>query len=319
MLFASVLALASPPALSQSYPSKLVRIVVTGNAGSPIDLFARFVADQMRERFDQPFVVEGRPGAGGAIGMEVVVKSQPDGHTLLAALDAHLVVSPSVYANFAVNPLRDLAPVAVLGDAIVVVLVANAGMPVQTLAEFVNYARARPGALSYASGGHGTYSNIVAELFLRQAQLEVLHVPYNRPPAAVANEVVSQRVAIYMALPPTVQQYIRAGTLRALAVAGSKRSPLLPEVPTFAEAGYPAFAPPPQSFMVLAPAHTPADVVEALNAEIQRISAMPKMRELLAAQGAVPGALSVAEATARLRRDTDFWSGVVKALGIKAQ
>jgi tripartite-type tricarboxylate transporter receptor subunit TctC len=320
MIFAASVTVFVPPAtLAQPFPSKLVRIVVNTPPGSPIDPIARLTADQLRERLGQPFIVENRPGAGGSIGSDSVANSPADGYTLLLTNDAPLTVNPSVYAKFPVDPLKSLAPVAMLGDGGASVLVVSANLPVRSLAEFVEYARTRAGALNYASGGHGTPSNILAEIFIRQAQLDLQHVPLSRGLATAAAEVSAQRVAMYISPPGLLVGHIRSGTLRALATAGAKRSALLPEVPTFAETGYPAYVPPSWWFAVFAPTGTPAEVIELLNSEIRRIVAMPRMREALAAQGVEPGALSPAEVGDRLRRDTGYWSGVVRTLGIRAE
>lgn len=305
------------PAHAQPYPSKPVRIVVQA-AGAPIDLTVRVMAELLRERLGQPFVVENRPGAGGGLSMKVVTNSAPDGHTLFATFDAPLTISPSVYPNFPVDPLRQFVPIAIFGDGGASVLVVQSQLPVTSLEALVQIARRNPGTLNYASGGHGTISNILSEMFKRQAGIDLQHIPHNSPVAAVT-EVLAQRVAMYIAPPGLILGHIRAGTLRPLAVAAAKRSALLPEVPTFAEAGYGVVNPPPWWFAILAPAQTPVEVVDLLNAEVLRAAHSPKLREHLANQGLEPGTLKPAEVMQRLRRETEYWRGVVQTLGIKAE
>jgi tripartite-type tricarboxylate transporter receptor subunit TctC len=317
-LVAFLLALAAPAALSETFPSKPVRVVVPQPPGSPLELATRLVADQLRERFGQPFVVENRPGAGGGIAMEIVAKSPPDGYTLLASFDGPLVVSPNLFTGFPVDPVRDLRMVAIYGDGGASVLAVGPQIPVKTLADFVAYARARPGELSYASGGHGTNSNILSEVFKQQANLDIVHVPFKGPVAA-ATEVVAQRVAMYISPPSSVLRHLSAGSMRALAVAGANRSPLLPDVPTFAEAGYRTISPPSWWFAMLAPARTPAEVVDALNAELLRIVQTPKLREFLATQGLEPGTLPPAQAAAQLARDSAYWAEVIRAHRIRVE
>jgi tripartite-type tricarboxylate transporter receptor subunit TctC len=315
VLFAAALLLGQ--AHAQGYPSKPVKIVVAAGPGVAVDVTIRAIAEQLRARLAQPFVVENRPGAGGALALEQVAAAPADGYVLLASFDAPLTMSPSVFPNFPVDPVRQFVPAAIFGDGGASVLVVSPGLPVRTLQELVAHAKQNPGKLDYASGGHSTLSNILGELFKRRAGVDIQHVPHTGAVAAIS-EVVAQRVAMYISTPGPVLGHIRAGALRPLALAGARRSPLLPDVPTFVEAGYPEINPPEWWHALLAPAGTPNPVVERLNAEVLRIAQTPAVREHLEQQGLEPGTLKPEPSRERIRHEVNYWKGVVKTLGIKA-
>ena len=303
---------------AQNYPSKPVRLVTPNTAGSPADVLFRQVAEQLQERFGQAFVVDSRAGAGGAIAMENVSRSAPDGYTLLACSDAPLTVSPSVYTNLPVVPLRDFAPVAIVADSFVYVLVVNPATA-KSLKEFISYAKQHSGSLSYGSAGHGSGSNMMTEIFKEKAGLSGLqHVPHKGLMAA-ATEVVAKRLDMYIGPDGVLERLIRSGSLIGLATSGAKRSPLLPEVPTFAEAGLPGYVPPVGWIGILAPAKTPDAIVTLLNREISRITRTPKIVEIIAKLGGEPASDSAAEFKARLQETTKYWAAVVRDHGIKGE
>jgi tripartite-type tricarboxylate transporter receptor subunit TctC len=294
-------------------PNRPIRFVVPFPAGGATDVAARVLAERLQERLGQPLVVENRTGAGGNVGVENVVRSAPDGHTLLMGTTGTLTVNPHLYANLPFDPAKDLAPVsmAFVTDH---VLIVNPAVPARTAQEFLALARARPGQLSYGSAGAGSSTHTVAELFKMVAGVDLQHVPY-RGSAPALNDTVAGTVQVMLDQLPSALGQVRAGTVRALAVTGPRRSGLLPEVPTMAETGLPE-AEATSWGAVMVPARTPAPVIERLNAVIVEALAMPAVQERLAQAGADAVSSSPTGLAERIRTETEKWGRVVQAAQI---
>ncbi len=305
--------LAAPaPARAQAAawaPSRPLRFVVPFPAGGATDVAARILAERLTEALGQPVVVENRTGSSGNIGMENVVRSAPDGHSLLMGTSGALTVNPHLFPNLGFDPARDLAPVS-LAFTTDNALVVNPNMPAQTVAEFLALARSRPGAFSYGSAGAGSSTHMAAELFRLAAGIQVLHVPY-RGSAPALNDTVAGNVQFMVDQLPSCIGQIRAGQVRALAVTGPRRSPLLPDVPTMAEAGLPG-AENTSWGAALVPAGTPDAAIERLNAALREAVAVPAVRDRMAQAGADAAASSPAELAALMRREAERWGKVVR-------
>lgn len=310
LAFAAAAATAQPV-----YPSRLVRIVVPLPPGGSNDLLARVAAKRLSASLGQPVVVDNRPGAGGNIGTEFVAKSAPDGHTLLMANTAH-VINPNLYAKLPYDPIRDFAPVALMSSAHFALAV-HPSVPARSVKEFIALARSKPGALTFASAGNGAPHHLAMELLKSMARVELTHIPYKGAgqfvPALVAGEVSSVIGAINSLLP-----HAQTGRLRILGMAGSRRTPLLPEVPTIAEAALPGFALDNWGGM-LVPAGTPRSIVERLNGEIVKALRDPQITERLAAQGIEVIPSTPDEFQALMKSHMAKWARVVSAAGIKPE
>ncbi len=281
-----------------AWPTRALRIVVPFGLGGSADVAARFLSEPLGQALGQPVVVENRPGAGAVIGTEAVVKSAPDGHTLLMMSNTH-TANETLLPNRPYVLMRDLAPVAAVNIAYNV-LVVHPSVPARTVAELIAHAKANPGRLDYASSGPGTPYHIAGEVFRAMAGIEVTHVPFRGSDQA-RTAVIAGQVPIMFDAIPTMAEHIRGGRVRGLATTGPQRSPMLPDLPTVAETlpGY-------ESSLwlgLMAPAGTPQPVVERLNAEVNRILSLPATREAQARLGAQPMPMTVAEFDAFLRRD----------------
>ncbi len=290
-------------------PSRPMRFVVPFPAGGATDIVARVMAERLTEKFGQPVVVENRTGAGGNIGVEAVVRSPPDGHTILMGTTGTMTINPHLYASMGFSPATDLAPVS-LAFTTDSVLIVNPAVPAQTAAEFLALARARPGGLSYGSAGAGSSTHMVVELFRLVAGIEVQHVPY-RGSAPALNDTVAGTVQFMMALVPSALGQIQGGRVRALVVTGPRRSRLLPDVPTMAEIGLPA-AESTSWGAVMAPAGTPAAAIAALSAACAEVLAQPAVQERLATAGADGVASSPAQLAAFMVSESAKWGRVVR-------
>ncbi len=313
----AVAGLAAPPlAHGQAAawaPSRPLRLVVPFPAGGATDVAARILAERLTETLGQPVVVENRTGSSGNIGMENVFRSVPDGHSLLMGTSGALTVNPHLFPSLGFDPAKDLAPVS-LAFTTDNALIVNPNMPARTVSEFLALARSRPGAFSYGSAGAGSSTHMAAELFRLAAGIQVLHVPY-RGSAPALNDTVAGNVQFMVDQLPSCIGQIQAGRVRALAVTGPRRSPLLPEVPTVAEAGLPG-AENTSWGAVLVPAGTPEAAVERLNAAVREAVAVLAVRERMAQAGADAATSSPAELAALMRREAERWGRVVKEAGI---
>ncbi|TMJ79562.1 MAG: tripartite tricarboxylate transporter substrate binding protein [Alphaproteobacteria bacterium] len=302
---AAALPAVSRIAWAQTYPSRPVRIVVTFPAGSTSDILARPMAQWLQERLDQPFVIDNRPGAGGTIGTEAVVRASPDGYTLLLISGAH-TVNATLYDKLSFNFIHDIAPVAGISretGAMVVV------------PEFIAYAKANPGKINMASAGIGASTHVAGELFKMMTGVNMVHVPYRGSPPALT-DLLGGQVQVYFGPIAGSIEYVRAGTLRALAVTTAKRSEALPDLPTVGEfvPGYEASA----VWGVGAPRNTPAEIVDKLNKEINAGVTDPKIKARLELGGTVlPG--SPTDFGKLIADETEKWGKVVKFANIKPE
>ena len=303
----------SLPAAAQDYPARQVRIVVPFGAGGPADIYARILAQHLTEQLKQSFYVEDRPGAGSIIGTDAVAKSAPDGYTLLVMSNTH-TTNESLIANKPFQLMRDFVPIAPVNYSDLV-LVVNPSLPVKDLKEFIALAKAKPGELNYASSGPGTPYHMAGELFKAMSGTNIVHVPHKASGEA-RNSVIGGHVQMMFDAVTTMTPNVQAGQVRALATTGLKRSELMPEVPTVAEAGVPGY----EATIwlgVMAPAGTPREIVDKLNAEIGKVVSRPDVKEAWAKQGAVAMLMSPAEFDKYLRADVEKWANVVKVSGAK--
>jgi tripartite-type tricarboxylate transporter receptor subunit TctC len=309
MLLASA---AQAPA--QTYPDKPVRLIVPLSAGSAVDTLARIPAEKLSQIWGQQIVVDNRVGANGIIGTEAAAKAAPDGYTLLLTNDAALATSPALYPKLPYDPVRDFAPIT-LAASIPVILVAHASQPFTSVRELIDYAKANPGKLHYASGGNGSAQHVPMEMFKQAAGIDLVHVPY-KGLAPAFNDVVAGQVPVMFTGLSNAPQHIKAGRIRALAIGAARRSSAMPELPTMQEAGvagfdYSAWA------GFLAPAGTPAPIVNKVNADLVRVLAMPDVRDKLTTLGFELAPGSPAEFGEMIRREIAKVAKVVKEAGIR--
>jgi tripartite-type tricarboxylate transporter receptor subunit TctC len=303
----------SLPASAQDYPSRQVRIIVPFGAGGPADIYARILAQHLTEQLKQTFYVEDRPGAGSIIGTDAVAKSAPDGYTLLLMSNTH-TTNESLISNKPFQLMRDFVPIAPVNYSDLVMVV-NPSLPAKDLKEFVALAKSKPGELNYASSGLGTPYHMAGELFKAMSGTDIVHVPHKASGEA-RNSVIGGHVQMMFDAVTTMTPNVQAGQVRALATTGLKRSELMPDVPTVAEAGVPGY----EATIwlgVMAPAGTPKEIVDKLNAEIGKVVSRPDVKETWAKQGAVPMLMSPSEFDRYLRADIEKWANVVKVSGAK--
>jgi len=290
-------------------PTRPLRMVVPFPPGGATDVVARVLAERMQEKLGQPVTVENRTGAGGNVGVENVVRSAPDGLTMLMGTTGTLTINPHLYANMGFNPANDLAGIS-MAFATDHVLVVNPAVPAQTAQEFIALLKARPGQLSFGSGGNGSSTHLVPELFKLVAQVDMQHVPY-RGSAPALNDLVAGNVQVMLDQLPSALPMIQGGRVRALAVTGPRRSRLLPDLPTMAELGLPQ-AEATSWGAVMAPAGTPAPAIARLNAVIREALAEPGVQQRLAAAGADAVVSTPAELAGIMRSETEKWGRVVR-------
>jgi tripartite-type tricarboxylate transporter receptor subunit TctC len=297
------------------YPSKPVRMVVPSSAGGGTDIVARIMAPELSKRLGQQVVIDNRPGAGTMIGIEVAAKSPPDGYTLLMGLST-LAINSALYKKVPYDPQRDFAPItqAVSSASIIVV---HPSVPVKTLKELIAFARARPGQINYASAGTGTYPHMTMELFLSMAKLKMVHIPYKGTGPAMIDMVAGQ-VATMAATILTGMPQIRAGRLRPLAITSAARSPIVPDLPTVAEAGLPGYESV-QWYGMLAPARTPRDIITRLHGEATRVLQQPEIKARFAGDGADPVGSTPEEFTRYIQSELTKWAKVARDAGIQQE
>lgn len=303
----------APSAWGQTYPAKAIRIVVPFPAGGTSDILSRAIGQKLTEEWKQPVVVDNRPGAGANIGAEIVVKSSPDGYTLLLASTIH-TINPSLYRKLAYDPIRDFTPITLIA-ATSQVLAVHPSLPVRTMKELIAYAKKRPGQINYSSAGNGSQPHLTAELFKSRTGIDIVHVPYKGAPPAM-NDLLAGHVALSFATSPSAVPHVKSGKLRALAVSTAKRISALPDVPTIDESGVPGFEASGANGLV-GPAGMPAAVVEKLNAAIVRIVKEPAMQKFLSEQGAEPLTTTPAEYGAYIRSEVAKWAKAVKDSGAR--
>ncbi|MDB5808474.1 MAG: tripartite tricarboxylate transporter receptor family protein [Betaproteobacteria bacterium] len=308
-------ALVAGIANAQSYPAKPVRMIVPFAIGGGTDIVARAVALEIGKALNQSFVVDNKTGANGNIGMEIAAKAPPDGYTLIMTSSA-LAINPSMYKGLGYDAVNDFAPVS-LATLIPFILVANSALPAKSVKELVALARARKKELSYASSGTGNATHLAMALLEMMTKIELNHIPYKGTGQGVTDVMGGHVPLMFGALPSTMPG-VKAGKLRILAISSTKRSPVLPDVPTVAEAGVPGYELT-SWYGVLAPAGTPAAIVTQLNSEIVKALNTPEVRARLSGEGAEPVGNSPAEFQAYIRTEIDKYAKIVNALGIGAK
>jgi tripartite-type tricarboxylate transporter receptor subunit TctC len=302
----------SPAAYAQPYPSKPVRFVVSASPGGAMDTLSRIVGNTLSERLGQPVVVENRPGAGGALGGETVARAVPDGYALNVNSIAHAVL-PSANRKLSFSPERDLATISVMAIG-PNVLVVHPSLPARNVKELVAIARARPGDLLYSSSGIGGNPHMAMEVFKLLAKIDIVHVPYKGAAPGMI-DLIGGRVAMTFSSVVSARQEVATGRLRMLASAGAKRSVIVPDLPTMAEAGVPGYAVD-IWYALFAPAGTPKEVLLRLNAEVVRSVQVPAVAARLLEQGLEPVGDTLERSDAYIRAETVRWAKVVKAAGI---
>ena len=305
------------PAYAQTYPSRPIRIVVPYPAGGGIDVMSRLIAQRLAQRFGQAVVVENKPGAGTIVAAESVARATPDGATLMITTDATITINPHLYAKLPYDPVKDFAPVTQL-VLLNQLLVANAELPANNLRELITYAKANPAKLNYASYGVGSQPHLAMEILKSQAGINIVHVPYKGIPQAVPAAIAGE-VQLTFSGAASTQAHLKGGRLKALAIGGKARLALLPDVPTFAEQGFPE-VPANAWFGLFAPAATPPEIIARLHAEVTRILKDPEFAQKeIVAKGYELVASSPAEFAAFLQTDSRRNAIAVKVSGAHAE
>ena len=307
--------LAVSGAWGQSWPDRPVRVVVAFTAGGTTDILARSVGQQLSERLKQQFVIDNKPGAGGNLGTEIVVRAPADGYTLIVDSVGPIAVNPTLYPKLSYNPLTDLVPIVQIAE-VPNVLVVHPSLPVKTFEEFVAYAKANPGKLNCSSTGIGTSSHLSCYILGKRAGFDAVHVPYKG--ADAVRDLLAGRVQFMFATIPSVKLHIEAGSLRALAVSSATRSRSLPDVPTIAERGYPGFEAG-SWFGFFAPKGTPQEVIATLNKHVNEIIAVPAIESAMVKEGADPIGGTPQQFGQFVQREFEKWRVVVKESGATAE
>ena len=306
---------ASTLAAEGPYPTKPIRMIVAVPPGGPADTLARLVAPRLTEALGQTIVIDNRPGANGIIAYETTARAAPDGYTF-TAVAAGVVINPSLYRNVNYDPLKDFAPIT-LGITVPNILVVHPSVAATSVKELIALAKAKPGAMAFASAGNGTSGHLALELFRMTAGLDVIHVPYKGGGPALAEVVAGQVQALFsIALSATPQ--VKAGRVRALAITSAKRSPVAPELPTVAEAGLRGFEVI-GWFGWLAPAATPRSIVSRLHTELVRALKVPAVRDVLLSQNTEPVGNTPQDFSAFMRSEHAKWAKVIKAANVKVE
>ena len=312
---AGLLALQACFAGAQGYPARPIRIVDAFPPGGAGDVLARIMLPRLSAGLGQPVVMDNRPGAGGNIGAEIAARSAPDGYTLFMGVTVVLAPSRSLYSKLSYDALKDFAPVTSVGSG-AYVLAAHPSLPVKSVKELVALAKARPGQVNYASaGGNGSGAHLCAELFKIRAGVNIVHIPYKGGPPAVTAVVAGEAETGFMTITAGLGQ-IQAGRMRALAVTSAQRAPLLPDIPTFAESGYPDYNVTPV-FGLYVPTGTPRDIIARLNSEARKVLESTEVRERFTAQGVVATGSTPEELGAILAAEIAQWAQVIKTAGIR--
>ena len=312
LAFATIAAI-STGAAAQTWPEKPIRFIMPAPAGSSIDTLGRAIADKLRDRLGQPVIVENKPAAGGTVGTGEAAKAAPDGYTMVLSYNGPLAIAP-LLQKVPYDVTRELAPV-IITSSQPNVLVVNAQLPIKDVKELVAYAKANPGKLNFASVGNGSSSHLNGELLKSLAAIDIVHVPFNGSPPAVTSTVQGETQLLFAVMQP-LQPQIQAGKLRAIAVSSAKRFPLLPDLPTIAESGYPRF----ESLAwngVLVPAGTPSAVITRLNTEINAILKQPDIVQKMNAAGFDLIGGTPEDLGRLINAESERWVPVIKAAGVK--
>lgn len=320
LLIALALVAGGLPALAlaqaDAWPSRPVKIIVGYPPGGATDVAARLLASELSKSLGQQFVIENKPGAGGTVAGSYVVRSEPDGYTLLMGASAEVTIAPITVKAMPFDPLKDLAPITLVGQ-VPFFMVVNPALPVSTLAEFIAYAKANPGKLNYSSFGNNTSNHFAGELFKSLAGVNTIHVPYKGSGPSIA-DLMSGQVQYSFDSPPAVVEQVRGGKLRALAISGPVRLASLPEVPTFAEAGLPGFSGG-TWFGLLAPAATPGALINKINAAVVKVLHSPEMRRAFSDRSILVGGDTSAEFGQFIQAEVSKWKALADKVGIVAE
>jgi len=298
---------------AESYPQRPIRLIVSFGTGGSVDVVARLVGQKLSEAWHQQVVIDNRPGAGGNLSAEIAARAAPDGYTLYMS-SASLVVNVSLYRKVGYDPVRDFSPVTLLASA-QNVLVSHPALPAKSVSDLIALARKSPGKIDYASTGSGTSGHLAMELFKSMARIDLTHIPYKAVGQAQVDLIAGQ-VSLWFPTIPGALPHIKAGRMSALGVSGSNRAPALPDVPTVAEAGVPGFNAV-TWYPVLAPARTPAAIVEALNRQLVAIVNAPEVREQLFRMGVEPIGSTPAQLADHIRSELSKWAKVIKTAGVR--
>jgi tripartite-type tricarboxylate transporter receptor subunit TctC len=314
-LFAAALGmLLALAAHAQPWPGKPVKFVVPFTAGGSTDTVARIIAEKLSTRLGQPVVVENKAGAGGALGSDFVAKSPPDGYTLLVGTSSTMAIAPWVYTKLPYNPTRDFAPVTLLGIADIIVVV-NSEVPIRTTKQLLDYAKANPGKLTFASGGNGSISHLLGEYFKSMAKVDMLHVPY-KGDAQMVTDLLGGQVSLAFGTAVAWLPHIKSGKVAAIAVTNPKRSTTLTDLPTLNESGVPGYEAV-QWFGIAAPTGTPREVIQRLNTEITAILAIPDVQKRFVDLGFDVVGDTPDEFAAFLRAENAKWKKIAEIAGTK--
>jgi tripartite-type tricarboxylate transporter receptor subunit TctC len=305
----------TPIANADNYPSKPIKIIVPFAAGGSMDTLARLFGEKLKQAWGQPVIVDNRPGATGIIGTTLAAQAPADGYTLLMVASATMAINPSVFRKLPYDPLKDFAPIMLFVDA-PILLVAHPSVRAQSVKELIALAKAQPGELSFASAGNGSSQHLAGELFKSMAGIDITHVAYKGSTPAIA-DLLGGQVSLMFDVMPTVIGHVKAGKLKAIAAAGAKRSPLLPEIPTVAEAGlagYEAHS----WYGIAAPAKTPPALIDKLHAQFKQALRTPQMRNRLLELGLEPVGNTPQEFSALIRSEQARYAKLVKISGVRA-
>jgi tripartite-type tricarboxylate transporter receptor subunit TctC len=308
------LALLLPVAATAEYPDRPIRLVVPFPAGGGADNLARMIMPRVAEALGQQIIIDNRPGAGGNVGAELVARAAPDGYTLLYGTNGTHAINRSLYGTLRFDPVRDFAPVSRM-TLIAAMLIVTPELPAKSVGELIQYAKANPGKVNFASAGNGTTSHLAGELFRTMAGIDIVHVPY-RGGALAITDVVGGQVQMMIDVMPNAYPQAKGGKVRGLAVTTARRFPGAPEYPTIAEAGLPGFEVSAWDG-ILAPAGTPPAVIDRLGAAIRHALDDPQLRDALQAQGALPVAGTPDDFARHIAAESEKWARVVRQSGAK--
>jgi tripartite-type tricarboxylate transporter receptor subunit TctC len=303
-------------AAAQDWPNRPMRLIVPFAPGGATDIPARLIAPKLQDALGQPVVIENRTGAGGIIGMQAGAQAQPDGYTLLMATNAEVVMHPSIYPKLPYDPLKDLAPVSIMVES-PMLLVVPPGSPYNSVADLLAAAKAKPGALTFSTAGTGSTSHVLTEMMAQQAKVQFLHVPY-KGGAPASTAVSTGEVNFALLNLGSAVNFVKGGKAKALAVTSDKRNPSFPDWPTAIEAGVPGFNEHIWIGMAV-PAGTPRPIVERLSTEVAKALKAPDVRERLVQLGNEPLGTTPDEAAARIKREFPRYAAAIKAANIKAE
>lgn len=316
-LLGASLAAAVPLAVhAQQFPTKMVRIVVPFQPGGSTDVLARKLAEAMTQDFGQSVIVENRPGAGGTVGSAYVARSPADGYTLLMGVTGSHAVSYNLYSKPSYDPVKDFAAISMIVNS-PLMLVRNPNVPARTVPEFIEYAKSKPAQVTYGSPGNGTSMHLTGEMFALATSTQLLHVPY-KGSAPALNDLLGGQLDTMFGDLLVVQQFVKSGKIQAIAVTSQQRHPMFPDVPTVSESGVPGFEA--LSWQGLfAPAGTPPDVVNALNAEVNKVLDRPDMKTFFSSQGFLVTPSTPDQFKGFVAAEVKKWAAIVKAAGVPVE